>query len=87
MKISKHLTFIELVDDDLTDDIACTKIIFARHGFTGEPYRRYLILQVLFIAIIFQRGMHGRASVRDHLMHIKSMNASKIFSQCFNGCL
>ncbi|XP_070490137.1 lysozyme c-1-like [Chironomus tepperi] len=25
----------KLVDEDLTDDIACTKIIFARHGFTA----------------------------------------------------
>lgn len=28
--------FAELVDEDLTDDIACSKIVYARHGFTGK---------------------------------------------------
>ena len=36
LKYLKIHFFIELVDDDITDDIACTKIIFARHGFTGK---------------------------------------------------
>ena len=36
VKNSKHnFYFLELVDDNISDDIACTKIIFNRHGFNA----------------------------------------------------